>query len=739
MVTFRCASLFVGIAIALLPTVALSLDRELNFPNNFDHAKVTLFGRPKNDYYMTGIIRFSYRGKLLSDAKGIVRIPAESWVGVEIQAESGYLEFIASLPVSGIDRLELHGATISTALIASLERVQSLRQMVLVGCQFGELDATQLSGSLELQHLSIEGADSAEQWQRLIPWLTKCPEVQFLFDGAPIQATDLKKFSNHASPIFLKANLDANAENVLDALEEIPGLVGVELAISDNVSTSELERVAQLENVELVVLNDGLFDSELIGLLAKLPKLKVLRVQGKTKIGNFLDEGFPLKNIEAVSFTRPLESELSQRFVNECLRLESLRELPNLINATASQLRQLASRNQYTNLAIYGLDESADESLVTDVIRQNPHLTRLTIANMQLTAELGSAISTCSQLEHLILSIEQFDGKSLQPELLSNLSYLNITSKKEPSGLAALKSFQGLKDLVASFKTFDPQDCAMLASIPSLESLTIGSGLCDASTAVAVGKNASIGRLVCRQYCLFNDASISELLENDGLTTLNIGGYLSETAISKLQKSPTLRRLSIHSDLIDDDATSRLRDSMQQLEHFEVRPLRLSLGSIIMGSDGLERWVPDVGRKPFDDLEGHSLDDMFGKLQLSDIQKELKGKVTLVEFWGTWCGPCLNYEPELERLHDKYHGDGLRLLSVHSRQGHEQANAYLEKHPKKWHTIIDETGEIAKSFNVPSYPSLYLFGSDGRLLVALPHRMVLERTISQLLSPRNDR
>lgn len=738
MVSFRCAVLFCGIANALLSTTTLAVGRELTFPTDFEHATVWLFERPKIDRYMTGIIRFPYDGKMLSDAKGTIRIPEESWVSLKIQSESGYLEFIGLLPVDGIDRMELHGAEISTALLASLEKFVSLRQLVLIGCQFGELDATQLDGSQRLQEVSIRRAESIAQWRQLTPWLTKCPAVQFLFDGRPMQASDLKSFANHAAPVFLSTNLDSEAEHVLDALEEIPGDVGLEMAISDDVSTSELERIAQLQNVELLVLNSGRLDSELIRLFARLPKLKVLRFQSGTKIGNFLDNGLPLKKLEDITFTRALESELRQRFVDECLRLESLRELPKLFNATASQLRQLARRNQYTSLKVFGLDKSANESLVADVIRKNPHLTTLELANMQLTSEIRSAISKCSQLERLRLSVDQLDCQSLHPELLKNVRDLHIASNKRPTGLAALKNFPRLKSLVASFDTFDPQDCAALASIPSLESLSIESGLCDDSTAVAAGQNANIGWLMCRQHCLFNDASIDELLKNDGLIGLDIGGHLSESAIAKLNKSHTLRSLSIHSDLIDAAATSRLRDTLRQLEYFKVLPLNLTHGSIITGGDGLERSVPSGGRQSLDDLESQSIADLFGQQRFSNMQKDLKGEVTLVEFWGSWCAPCIQYEPELERLHDKYYGDGLRILSVHSRQGHEQAQAYLEKHPKNWHSIIDETGEIASSFRVPSYPSLYLFGSDGTLLVALPHRLVLERTISQLLTTLDD-
>lgn len=730
----RFICLFIAVAIANSSVSASAAERELIFPDEFQHGSISLFGQPKTATYMSGIIRFPYAGKFFSAAEGVVRVPASSWVSVEIDGESGYQGFVDSLPRTGIDRLELRGATMSTAVIASIEKLKTLRQVILVDCRVAEIDPSKLAGSPALQEFSIRGTDSEEQWRGLMPWLIKCPAIQILFGGNPMSVTDLKRWSHHNAPVFLSANLDNNAGNVLDALENFPGLVGLELTISDDVSSSDLARVGTLKSVELIVLNDGLLNADLVAVLARLPKLKVLRIQGSTKIGDFLSGGFPLESIQAVSFTRSLEPSLNKRFVDVCLELRSLRELPALENATAAQLRKLASRNQYTRFSVYGLDESANESMVSKVILQNPHLTRLTLANVQLTAELGSAISTCSQLENLRLSTERFNGGYLKPEMLSSVKYLNISSRDQPRALDMLTKLRGVKQLVASFGTCDPLDGATLASIPSLEGLTIEDGLCDTSTALEVGKSANIERFTCRKSCLFDDAAISELLKNDRLTDLNIGGYLSEEAISKLSGLAKLTDLVIHSDLIDDNATNRLRNHLRQLEDFEVRPLDLSMGYIFKGSDGLERWLPTVGRKAIDELEGKSMDELFGKQQVSEIRSGLDGKITLVEFWGTWCGPCLAYESELERLHQEYYRDGLRIISVHSEQGHEQANAYLRKHPKQWQTITDATGELANSFNVPGYPSLYVFGENGRLLVALPHRLVLERTILELLN-----
>ena len=83
------------------------------------------------------------------------------------------------------------------------------------------------------------------------------------------------------------------------------------------------------------------------------------------------------------------------------------------------------------------------------------------------------------------------------------------------------------------------------------------------------------------------------------------------------------------------------------------------------------------------------------------------------------------YEPELQRLYAKYQPAGFQIVSVHAEQGHEQGIEYLKKHPKAWESLIDDDGELADSFRVPSYPSLYLFDANGKLVVALPHRWCL--------------
>ncbi|HBE67399.1 MAG TPA: hypothetical protein DDW52_04545 [Planctomycetaceae bacterium] len=273
-------------------------EHKLKFPEDFRHASISIFEQPKRATYMMGIVRFPYDGDFLCSALGTVQVPAESWVSVEIEGQEGYERFVDALPSTGVNRLELRNATISTSLLVSLEKVESVRQLVLVNCHVIEVDANTLAGLPNLQNLSIRGRNSKEQWYGLMPWLLKCPAIQFWFGSRPMGATDLHNLSQHPAPVFLSTNLDKDAEKVLDALEKVPLLVGLELAISAEVSSAVLGRIANLRNVELVVLNEGLLNAEMVALLAQLPKLKVLRVQGSTQVGDFLSGGFPLTDIQ---------------------------------------------------------------------------------------------------------------------------------------------------------------------------------------------------------------------------------------------------------------------------------------------------------------------------------------------------------------------------------------------------------------------------------------------------------
>jgi peroxiredoxin len=93
--------------------------------------------------------------------------------------------------------------------------------------------------------------------------------------------------------------------------------------------------------------------------------------------------------------------------------------------------------------------------------------------------------------------------------------------------------------------------------------------------------------------------------------------------------------------------------------------------------------------------------------------KEFQGRVVLINFWATWCPPCLEEMPTLEYLSKSYGGDGLVVLGVSLDEGWEPVKAFLKKHPLSFEILLDQNGEVASLYGTYRLPESYLIDSQG--------------------------
>jgi peroxiredoxin len=109
-------------------------------------------------------------------------------------------------------------------------------------------------------------------------------------------------------------------------------------------------------------------------------------------------------------------------------------------------------------------------------------------------------------------------------------------------------------------------------------------------------------------------------------------------------------------------------------------------------------------------------EDLNGqKYQLSKLLE--KGPVFL-DFWTTWCKPCMVELPELEKLHEKYKDRGFTLLTVASDDQKTLAKVKPLVKQRGWAfpVLVDSKREIGNPYNVRQYPTSYLIGQDRKIV-----------------------
>jgi peroxiredoxin len=94
---------------------------------------------------------------------------------------------------------------------------------------------------------------------------------------------------------------------------------------------------------------------------------------------------------------------------------------------------------------------------------------------------------------------------------------------------------------------------------------------------------------------------------------------------------------------------------------------------------------------------------------------EQRGRVVMVNFWATWCGPCRVELPHLGRLHDKYRSAGFVLLGVNIDEDANAAKALASKLGLKFPVLFDSKKEVVAAYDLNAMPATVLIDRDGRV------------------------
>ena len=120
--------------------------------------------------------------------------------------------------------------------------------------------------------------------------------------------------------------------------------------------------------------------------------------------------------------------------------------------------------------------------------------------------------------------------------------------------------------------------------------------------------------------------------------------------------------------------------------------------------------------------------------------KQSLGKVTLIDFWASWCPPCRKANPKLVTLYDKFHSKGFNILSVSLDDDATKWKEAIAKDKLTWTQIsnlkVMEENPIVKQYGVKLIPTTFLLDASGKIVgIDLPQDE-LEAKIEALLSTK---
>jgi len=113
---------------------------------------------------------------------------------------------------------------------------------------------------------------------------------------------------------------------------------------------------------------------------------------------------------------------------------------------------------------------------------------------------------------------------------------------------------------------------------------------------------------------------------------------------------------------------------------------------------------------------GDALPDLTTFSLEGKVPDDLKGKVILLDFWASWCGPCKESFPVMEELHKKYGTKGLVILAVNVDEQAAAMKDFLKDHPATFTILHDATKKLVGTVNIASMPTSLMIGADGKVV-----------------------
>jgi peroxiredoxin len=178
-------------------------------------------------------------------------------------------------------------------------------------------------------------------------------------------------------------------------------------------------------------------------------------------------------------------------------------------------------------------------------------------------------------------------------------------------------------------------------------------------------------------------------------------------------------------------------------------------------AQAMENYDPDRARKLYTELSGNDDPELSGAakgaLELMAMRTTpldlkftavdgreidlaaLRGQVVLIDFWATWCPPCVEEAPELVATYEKFKDQGFTIVGISLDEDKGALEKFTTENKMTWPQFFDGQGwenEMAKRFKIQTVPTMWLLDREGKLIDANP-RGRLEQAVAAAVAAKD--
>lgn len=117
--------------------------------------------------------------------------------------------------------------------------------------------------------------------------------------------------------------------------------------------------------------------------------------------------------------------------------------------------------------------------------------------------------------------------------------------------------------------------------------------------------------------------------------------------------------------------------------------------------------VRKIGPSP---APAFTLKDLSGK---KTSLKDFSGSVVVLNFWATWCPPCVSEMPSLEALHKKLGKKGVSVVAVNDYEAREKPLRFIKKYGYSFKVLVDEEGKTSEAYKATVLPTTFIIDKNG--------------------------